>query len=167
MRTLYESLFDIENNIDNIDYTVSSIGRLGVRYIIPRIFETKDITDDKSIKNEFKKYAKEFDDGIDTKLFYKNVDILSYDWDKLNINNESKNIIYIVAERCCKELLYAQGNHIGMVDTYMNEWIKKTFNGTNHQFKYWRKSKTFSIYYSPKKGDKIVRLTCVARDVNK
>ena len=53
MRTLYESLFDIENNIDNIDYTVSSIGRLGVRYIIPRIFETKDFTDDKSIKNEF------------------------------------------------------------------------------------------------------------------
>ena len=39
MRTLYESLFDIEDNMDNIDYTVSAMNKIGVSYIMPVIFE--------------------------------------------------------------------------------------------------------------------------------
>ena len=166
MRTLYESLFDIEDNMDNIDYTVSAMNKIGVSYIMPVIFENTDITDDKSIKDAFKKYVKKFDNGIDTKPFYKNVDILDFRLNKLNINDETKNIIYIVAERCCKELLYAQENHVGEVDVYMNEWVKKTFNGINHHFKYWRKSNSFTIYYTPKKEDKIVKIICMTRDMD-
>ena len=68
-----------------------------------------------------------------------------------------------MGKRKNKEILFAQENHKGMVDAYMSDWIKKTFKGDYHIFRYLGKSETFSIVFSPKKSDIIVRLTCSAR----
>lgn len=50
-----------------------------------------------------------------------------------------------------------------MIDSYMYTWIKTAFDGVDHEFKYWRKSGTFCIKFSPKKEDIIVRLICSIR----
>lgn len=163
MKTLFESLFDIDSNIDNIDYDVSSMGKMGIKSIVVKIFDGKDITDDKNIKSVFRGCSPKIFKEIDTKVFEKNVHILDKYWKDLPINKESTKVIYTIAERCCQEVLYAQENHKGMVDAYMNDWIKKVFNGVDHKFQYWRKSKTFSIFFCPKKGDMVVRLICSAR----
>ena len=39
MRTLYESLFDIDGNIDNIDYDVSSMGKMCIKSVVVKIFD--------------------------------------------------------------------------------------------------------------------------------
>lgn len=163
MKTLFESLFDIDSNIDNIDYDVSSMGKMGIKSIVVKIFDGKDITDDKNIKSVFRRCSPKIFKEIDTKIFEKNVHILDKYWKDLLINKESTKVIYTIAERCCQEVLYAQENYKGVVDTYMNSWIKKVFDGVEHQFRYYRKSGTFSITFSPKKEDIIVRLICTIR----
>ena len=165
MKSLYESIFDIDDNIEDMSYTVSSMNRLGIKSIIVTIFDEEDITDDKNIKQVFKNVDPHiFDKDININIFHKKVNILDRYWIPLyNINNESTRIIYTIVERCCEEILYAQEKHKGMVDAYMDDWIKKAFNSDNHKFRYWRKSKTFSIVFCPKKRDIVVRLTCSAR----
>lgn len=163
MKTLYESLFDIDDNIDNVDYDVSSMGKMGIKSIVVKIFDGKDITNDKNIKSVFRGCSPKIFKEIDTKIFEKKVHILDKYWEDLPINKESTRVIYTIAERCCQEVLYAQENHKGIVDAYMNEWIKSVFDGVDHQFRYYRKSGTFSITFSPKKEDMIVRLICTIR----
>lgn len=160
---LKESIFDIDGNIDNIDHDVSSMGKMGIKSVVVRIFDGKDITDDKNIKKAFRRCSPKIFKEIDTKIFEKKVHILDMYWEDLYINKESTRVIYTIAERCCQEVLYAQENHKGMVDAYMNEWIKTAFDGVDHEFKYWRKSGTFCIKFSPKKEDIIVRLICSIR----
>lgn len=164
MKTLYESIFDVDDNIKDIDHSVSSMNRLGVKSIIVKIYDGKDITNDKNIKQVFRNAdSRIFNNDIDINIFHKKVNILDQHWNTLYINSESTRVIYNIAERCCEELLYAQENHKGMVDAYMTNWIKKAFNGVNHKFQYWRKSKAFSIVFCPQKGDIIVRIICSAR----
>lgn len=163
MKTLFESLFDIDDNIKGIDYSVSSMGKMGIKSIIVKIYDGRDITDDKTIKKFFKiNHPKIFKD-INTNTFEKKVHVLNNHWENLPINKESTQTIYTIAERCCQEVLYAQENHKGVVDAYMREWIKTAFDGVNHQFKYFRKSGHFSITFSPKKEDLIVMLICTIR----
>lgn len=163
MRTLYESLFDIDDNIDNMDYDVSSMGKMGIKSIVVEIFDGKDITDDKNIKSIFRRCSPKIFKEIDTKIFEKKVHILDKYWKDLHINKESTKVIYTIAERCCQEVLYTQEKYKGIVDQYMNEWIKIAFDGAGHRFRYYRKSGTFSITFSPKKEDIIVRLICTIR----
>ena len=161
---LKESIFDIDNNMDNIDYDVSSMGKMGIKSVVIKIFDGKDITDDKHIKSVFRGCSPKIFKEIDTKIFEKKVHILNQYWEDLHINKESTKVIYTIAERCCQEVLYAQENHKGIVDAYMNDWIKAAFDGVEHQFRYYRKSGTFSITFSPKKEDIIVRLICTIRN---
>jgi hypothetical protein len=166
MKTLYESLFDEEDQLDSIDHNVSAMGKMGIKSIIVKIFDGKNITNDKTIKNILSKNASQkIFKEIDTKVFDKNVKILDEYWEKLHINNETTQAIYTIAERCCEEVLYAQENYPApnMIDSYMYTWIKYSFNGVGHEFKYWRRSGTFTITFSPKKGDVIVRLICSIR----
>lgn len=160
---LMESIFDIDGNIDNIDYDVSSMGKMGIKSIVVRIFDGKDITDDKNIKKVFRRCSPKIFKEIDTKIFEKKVHILDMYWGDLSINKESSKVIYTIAERCCQEVLYAQEKYKGIVDAYMNQWIKSAFDGVEYQFKYYRKSGTFSIKFSPKKEDIIIRLICSIR----
>ena len=53
MKTLYESIFDEEDQLDSIDHNVSAMGKMGIKTIVVKIFDGKDITDDKNIKNMF------------------------------------------------------------------------------------------------------------------
>ena len=163
MKSLYESIFDEEDQLDSIDHNVSAMGKMCIKSIVVKIFDGKDITDDKSIKSIFRRCSPKIFKEIDTKIFEKNVHILNLDWEDLYINKESTKVIYTIAERCCQEVLYAQENHKGIVDAYMNDWIKTAFDGVDHEFKYWRKSGTFCIKFSPKKEDIIVRLICSIR----
>lgn len=164
MKTLYESIFDIDDNIKDIDHSISSMNKLEVKSIIVKIYDGKDITDDKNIKQVFRNVDRHiFDNDVDINIFHKKVNILDHHWNTLYINEESTRVIYTIAERCCEEILYAQENYKGSVDAYMTNWIRKAFNGVNHKFQYWRKSKAFSIVFCPKKGDIIVRFTCSAR----
>lgn len=164
MKSLYESIFDEKDQLDSIDYNVSAIGKMGIKSIIVKIYDGKDITNDKNIKQVFRNVdPRVFNNDIDIKIFHKKVNILDQHWDTLYINDESTRVIYTIAERCCEEILYAQENHKSMVDAHMTVWIKKVFNGVNHKFQYWRKSKAFSIVFCPQKGDIIVRIICSAR----
>lgn len=164
MKSLYESIMDVDDKIENMDFAISSMNKLDVKSIILIIFDEKDLTNDKNIKQVFGNVNTHiFNNDIDINIFHKNVSILDHHWTPLDINNESTKIIYTIAERCCKELLYARENHKGMVNIYMNDWIKKAFNGSDHNFSYWRQSKAFSIVFSPRKGNFKVRLTCSAQ----
>lgn len=166
MKTLYESIFDEEDQLDSIDHNVSAMGKIGIKTIVVKIFDGRDITDDKNIKNILSKnISPKIFKAIDTKVFNKNVKILNQHWEDLHINNVTTQAIYTIAERCCEEVLYAQENYPApnMIDSYMYTWIKDAFNGVDHEFKYWRRSGTFSIKFSPKKGDVIVRLICSIR----
>lgn len=164
MKSLYESIFDVDDNIKGVDYNISSMNKLDMKSIIVKIYDGKDITNDENIKQVFRNVDRHiFSKDIDIKIFHKKVNILDQYWNTLYINDISTKIIYTIAERCCEEILYAQKNHKGMVDVYMTDWIKKVFNGVNHKFQYWRKSKAFSIVFCPQKGDIIVRITCSAR----
>lgn len=164
---LKESIFDIDDNIDNIDHDVSSMGKMGIKSIVLKIFDGKhimNITDDENIKKIFRNcLSKDIFKEIDTKIFEKKIKILDEHWEKLDINDVSENIIYTIVERCCKEILYAQENHKGIVDAYMNSWIKHAFNGVGHQFKYWRRTGTFGITFEPKNEDILIRLICSIR----
>ena len=166
MKTLYESIFDEEDQLDSIDHNVSAMGKMGIKSIIVRIFDGEDITNDKTVKNILSKnVSRKIFKEIDTKVFNKNVKILNHDWEDLHINDETTQAIYTIAERCCEEVLYAQENYPAgnMIDSYMYTWIKNAFNGVGHEFKYWRRSGTFTITFGPKKGDVLVKLTCSIR----
>lgn len=155
---------DVDNNIEDIDYTISSMNKLGVKSIIVKIFDGKDITNDKNIKRVFRNVDPSiFNNDIDINGFHKKVSILDQHWDTLYINNESTRVIYTIVERCCKELLYAQENYESMVDAYMTIWVKRIFNGVDHEFQYWRNLNEFSIVFWPKNKGGFVRLICSAR----
>ena len=68
-----EGIFDIDGNIDNIDYDVSSMGKMGIKSIVVKIFDGKDITDDKHIKSVFRGCSPKIFKEIDTKIFEKKV----------------------------------------------------------------------------------------------
>ncbi len=97
---LKESIFDIDDNMDNIDHDVSSMGKMGIKSVIVKIFDGKDITDDKNIKSVFRGCSPKIFKDIDTKIFEKNVHILNQHWEDLHINKESTKVIYTIAERC-------------------------------------------------------------------
>ena len=105
MKTLYESIFDEEDQLDSIDHNVSAMGKMGIKSIIVKIFDGKNITNDKTIKNILSKNASQkIFKEIDTKVFDKNVKILDEYWKDLPINKESTKVIYTIAERCCEEV---------------------------------------------------------------
>ena len=167
MKTLYESIFDIDDNIDAVGYAATYCGKLGIKSITFSIFSTQydDITEDSLKKIVLDNFSKDFDLGIDAKVFDKNIKI--YDRlnnDELNVNPKNKTKIYNIAERVLQELADKEdryqdviGNSTG-VRNEMEAWLKNNIKGSTHQFRYWRKSGTIQVVFCPRRGNYIVRM---------
>lgn len=165
-----ESIFDVEDNIDDIDYNTSSLGKFGANEIWVTIGPNSDTPyPDKDIYNIIK-------DGLSPYLLENTInDIKSFDkhivikWGKdknIKLSNKTKLLIYNVLERVCKEYEYAlelntsvnKTNNAGAV-WYMSSWVKTMFRNTDQRFRCMKKfAKYFSIDFCPPKGDYMVHL---------
>ena len=166
MKTLYESIFDVDDNIDAVGYESTHCGKLGIKSITLSIFSTQydDITEDLLKQVVLDNFSKDFDLGLDTKLFDKHIKIYDRLSNELKTNSKSKSKIYNIAERILQELADKEdkyqdvfGSSTG-VRNEMESWLKNNIKGTTHQFRYWKKSGTIQIVFCPRRGNYIVRM---------
>lgn len=165
MKTLYESIFDIDDNIDAVGYESTHCGKLGIKSITLSIFSTQydDITEDLLKQVVLDNFSKDFDLRLDTKLFEKRIKIYDRLSNELKTNSKSKSKIYNIAERILQELADKEDKYQDVfgstgVRNEMESWLRNNIKGTTHQFRYWRKSGTIQIVFCPRRGNYIVRM---------
>ena len=166
MKTLYESIFDIDDNIDAVGYATTQCGKMGIKSITLSVFLTQydDITEDLLKQVVLDNFSKDFDLGIDAKVFDKNIKIYDRLSNELKANSKSKTKIYNIAERVLQELAVKENKYGDVfggstgVRNEMESWLKNNIKGTTHQFRYWRKSGTIQVVFCPRRGNYIVRM---------
>ena len=166
MKTLYESIFDIDDNIDAVGYRATHCGKFGIKSITLSIFSTQydDITEDLLKQVVLDNFSKEFDLKLDTNLFEKHIKIYDRLSNELKTNSKSKSKIYNIAERILQELADKEDKYQDVISSStgirneMESWLKNNIKGTTHQFRYWRKSGTIQIVFCPRRGNHIVRM---------
>lgn len=171
---LKESIFDVDNNIDAVGYEVTHCGKRGIKTIAISVFDTNYNTIDDSILKTivFPNFTKEFDVGVDTKLFDKHIKILDRNaFTEAKLNSNSKEKLYNIIERVYEELdstIEKYGDSIGSstgVRHSMQDWLSKFIKGNNCQFRNWTKSGTIQISFTPRRGSYIVRIYASIRDI--
>lgn len=163
---LIESIFDIDDNIDAMDYHTSQCGKMGVKSITLSVFSTQydEITDDLLKRVILDNFSKDFDLGIDAKIFNKNIKIHDKYGNELKVSSKNKEKIYNMIERVLREWVKKDSEYGDIISkstgvrNEMQSWLKNNIKGDNHQFRYWAKSGTMQIAFCPKRGDYIVRM---------
>lgn len=166
MKSLYESIFDVEDNIDAVDYYTTQCGKMGIKSIALSVFSTQynDITDDLLKHVVLDNFQKDFDLGIDAKIFDKNIKIHDKYGNELKVSSKNREKIYNIAERVLREWVKKESEYSDTISKItgvrgeMQSWLKNNIKGDTHQFRYWTKSGTMQIAFCPKKGNYIVRM---------
>lgn len=170
MKTLYESLFDIDDNIDALDYHTTQCGRMGIKSITLSVFSKQydEITDDLLKRVILDNFSKDFDLGIDAEIFDKNIKIYNKYGNEycneLKTSSKNKEKIYNIAERILRELAKKESEYSDIIlkstgiRNEMQSWLKNNIKGDTHQFRHWTKSGTIQIVFCPKRGNYVVRM---------
>lgn len=171
---LIESIFDVDDNIDAVDYHATQCGRMGIKSIKLSVFSTQynEITDDLLKHVVLDNFSKDFDLGIDAKIFDKNIKIYDRYDNELKVSSKNKEKIYNIAERVLREWAKKESEYSDIIlkstgiRNEMQSWLKNNIKGDTHQFRYWTKSGTIQIAFCPKKGNYIVRMYISVNEIS-